>query len=51
MRGLLQRFRTWRKGRRERYAERWAATQPYDGRADKYLPPTNPDKFPPVGPN
>jgi hypothetical protein len=48
MSSLLQRLRAWRKARRERYAEQWAATQPYDSRADKYLPPHRPDSFPPT---
>ena len=53
MQALLKRFRAWRKARRERYAERWVATRPYDSRADKYLPPTGAgaDSLPPTSGN
>jgi hypothetical protein len=44
MKALWRRFRAWRDSRRERYAERWTATQPYDSRGDKYLSPTVPGR-------
>jgi hypothetical protein len=44
MKALWRRFRTWRQARRARYAERWAATKPYDGRAGQYLSPTVPGR-------
>jgi hypothetical protein len=49
MRSLWRKFRAWRAARRERYAEGWAATKPYDSRADQYLSPTRPDSLPPGG--
>jgi hypothetical protein len=47
LRSLWRRFRRWRADRRELYAERWIATQPYDRSADKNLTPPRPEDGPP----